>query len=352
MCALRASQPATAGERGQATILMTLLLVALIGAAALSVDIGRGALAQFRMQAATDAAALAGATALPANPGTAVTLAQQYADTNGAPASTVSVSPDAREITVRAAQTLPTVLAPVLGILGIPVAVVSHARSDAYPACAGAACQPSYSVPPGGGDSAPSCPQVYINGGYQCVPPGGDQFGLAPLYADISVVGADFASGGCAWSAAGCAEYELKSGTDGGGDGSNRGALSLSGNGASDFENDLADGYQGALHIGDTLTTKPGVMQGPTDGGMQALCASDGQAPFVIVPLTATPGNGRQTLQVLGFAAVALQCPGNGDGSIFGRFVAAVLPTLGTVVGTVDPSAAFGLLARAGLTST
>jgi len=341
-----------AGERGQATILVTLLLVALVGGAALGVDVGRGVLTQFRMQAATDAAALAGATALPGDPATATTLAQQYAADNGTPDPAVTVSPDGREITVNAHRTLSTLLAPVLGILGMPVAVVSHARSDAYPACAGAACQPAYSVPPGGGSTAPSCPQVYVNGAYQCVPPGGDQFGMAPLYADISVVSADFAPGGCAWSEAGCAEYEIKSGTDGGGDGSNRGALSLSGNGANAFASDLAGGYQGALHIGDTITTKPGVMKGPTDSGLQALCASDGQQPYVIVPLTAAPGNGRQSLQVLGFAAMSIECPGNGDGSVFGRFLAAVLPSLGTVVGTVDPAAAFGLLARAGLTPT
>lgn len=71
------------GERGQAMILTVLFLVVLMGCAALTLDIGVWYREQRQAQATADAAALAGAQLLPANPGSAVSTAQQYADSNG-----------------------------------------------------------------------------------------------------------------------------------------------------------------------------------------------------------------------------------------------------------------------------
>ncbi len=68
----------------------------------------------------------------------------------------------------------------------------------------------------------------------------------------------------------------------------------------------------------------------------------------MVIPVVTPPGEGRETLVVQGFAVALLQCPGAGNGSIFGQFVAALLPGWsGTPL--VGGSGDFGLLVRAGL---
>lgn len=74
---------AARGERGQAMLLTVLFLVVLMGCAALTLDVGVWFREQRQAQATADAAALAGAQALPSTPSSAVALAQQYADANG-----------------------------------------------------------------------------------------------------------------------------------------------------------------------------------------------------------------------------------------------------------------------------
>ncbi|MDQ3857875.1 MAG: pilus assembly protein TadG-related protein [Actinomycetota bacterium] len=68
---------------GQATVLTVLFLTALIGATAAVLDVGGWFRADRKLQANTDAAALAGAQALPANTGQASMLALDYGKRNG-----------------------------------------------------------------------------------------------------------------------------------------------------------------------------------------------------------------------------------------------------------------------------
>ncbi len=70
-------------EGGQAIVLTTLCMTVLLGAVAMAVDVGSWYVEQRRAQGAADAAALAGAQALPQNGSQAVALAQTYADSNG-----------------------------------------------------------------------------------------------------------------------------------------------------------------------------------------------------------------------------------------------------------------------------
>ena len=70
-------------ERGQAAVLTVIFIAALLGAVAMVLDVGSWFRAQRATQSAADAAALAGAQALPEEPGTANALATQYLDTNG-----------------------------------------------------------------------------------------------------------------------------------------------------------------------------------------------------------------------------------------------------------------------------
>jgi hypothetical protein len=79
-------------DRGQATILTLVFLVVLLGMAALVLDIGSWYRADRATQSTADAAALAGAQALPSSPTNANTLSLQYVTKNagGTPAVTFS----------------------------------------------------------------------------------------------------------------------------------------------------------------------------------------------------------------------------------------------------------------------
>ena len=69
-------------ERGQAIVLMVLFLTVMVGLVTLVVDLGSWFRSQRQLQSAADAAALAGAQALPNSPGDTSALAQQYATKN------------------------------------------------------------------------------------------------------------------------------------------------------------------------------------------------------------------------------------------------------------------------------
>jgi len=79
-------------DRGQATVLTLVFLVVLLGMAALVLDIGSWYRADRATQNTADAAALAGAQALPQDPGNANTLALQYVGKNGGGTPSVSLS--------------------------------------------------------------------------------------------------------------------------------------------------------------------------------------------------------------------------------------------------------------------
>jgi Flp pilus assembly protein TadG len=70
-------------ERGQVIVLTVIALTVLLGMSALVLDVGAWFRTKRQLQATADAAALAGAQALPDDPGTAQSLAVTYADKNG-----------------------------------------------------------------------------------------------------------------------------------------------------------------------------------------------------------------------------------------------------------------------------
>ena len=72
-----------ANERGQAFVLTALTLAVLLGMTVLVLDVGAWFRTKRRLQATADAAALAGAQALPDTPGTATQWAVTYGDKNG-----------------------------------------------------------------------------------------------------------------------------------------------------------------------------------------------------------------------------------------------------------------------------
>jgi hypothetical protein len=70
-------------ERGQVLVLTVVALTVLLGMTALVLDVGSWFRTKRQLQAAADAAALAGAQALPDDPGNASSLAVSYAGQNG-----------------------------------------------------------------------------------------------------------------------------------------------------------------------------------------------------------------------------------------------------------------------------
>jgi secretion/DNA translocation related TadE-like protein len=79
-------------QKGQATVLTLLFLVVLLGMAALVLDVGAWYKDQRDTQSAADAAALAGAQALPDSTSEAATLASQYSTRNGGGLKSTSFS--------------------------------------------------------------------------------------------------------------------------------------------------------------------------------------------------------------------------------------------------------------------
>jgi secretion/DNA translocation related TadE-like protein len=121
-------------EKGQATVLTVVLLVVLLGMAAMVLDVGSWYRADRDTQSTADAAALAGAQALPEDPGKAVTLAQQYAAKNGGLGTgTVTISSqivpnDTISVTVK--RRAPGFFSKVVSVSSVAVASTGVARSE------------------------------------------------------------------------------------------------------------------------------------------------------------------------------------------------------------------------------
>jgi len=128
---------------GQAYVLTILFLVVLLGMAAAVLDVGSWYRADRALQATVDAAALAGAQALPEDSGEATALANEYAAKNGGGAMTVTFSTQVfpgDTITVDGTRPAPGFFAKVFGVDS--VTVTGHAKARA-----GFPVQAKYVVP-------------------------------------------------------------------------------------------------------------------------------------------------------------------------------------------------------------
>lgn len=266
-------------ERGQATVMFAISAVALCSICALSLDAGRAYVLVQQLKNAANAAALSGGQDLPATPAQAVTDAGTVAQDNGvASANTqISISNGNTVITVTTTGTVKYYFAPLFGV-----------------------------------DSGTFSQTSAVEVG-----PMSQIQGAVPL----GVVNQTFVYG---------QTYTLKAGA-GGGDTGNYGALSFAGSddGASQYEQYLANGYPEMLTVGETVQTEPGNMVGPTDQGLSQRIQGDPAATYqtalpsssrvLYVPVITQPGNGRSTVQILGFAAFFVQSVSNGD--VTGEFL-------------------------------
>jgi len=119
-------------ERGQVLVLTVLALTVLLGMTALVLDVGGWFRTQRRLQGTADAAALAGAQALPADPGNANSLALNYAGLNGggvaaADVAITSTNQSNDTIFVESHKTDPGFFSKIFGIDNVDI----HARAKA-----------------------------------------------------------------------------------------------------------------------------------------------------------------------------------------------------------------------------
>ncbi|MGA2015268.1 MAG: TadG family pilus assembly protein [Solirubrobacteraceae bacterium] len=120
-------------DRGVVLVLTALLMVALLGMAALAIDTGSFRQAEYQAQSAADAGALAAAQDLPANSVSAVSDGSSYASDDD-PGATVSVTTPAddnsNEAEVDVTQTVPTFFGQIFGLDETKVSASAVAVED------------------------------------------------------------------------------------------------------------------------------------------------------------------------------------------------------------------------------
>jgi hypothetical protein len=120
-------------ERGQVFVLTALSMTILLGMTALVLDVGDWYRTKRQLQATADAAALAGAQALPNDPAKASSLALDYANGNGGGADPNDISVQATQaagdtIAVKAKKQEPGFFSRVLGVDSVAIGASAKAR--------------------------------------------------------------------------------------------------------------------------------------------------------------------------------------------------------------------------------
>jgi Flp pilus assembly protein TadG len=124
-------------DHGQATVLTVVFLVVVLGMAALVLDVGSWYRADRSAQSTADAAALAGAQALPSSPSAAGGLAIQYASKNGGGVSPANITVSSGEVandTIKVTLTRPAngAFTKLFGVSSINVGAKATARASLF----------------------------------------------------------------------------------------------------------------------------------------------------------------------------------------------------------------------------
>jgi len=293
-------------EKGSTIILITILITVLIGMAAMVTDAGAIYMTRARLQNAVDAASLAALQDLPVNPTQAVETALSYAQTDcpsDSDIDTPQILESDRAVLVSAHKTVNYGLARILGVESKIVDAQAMARLEPITGVRGA----------------------------------------LPL-----AVMEDVWTPGQTVVLKGGAQETIFNGW--------RGAISLGGNGASNYEENLKNDYTGLLRQDDLVDVEEGNMSGPTQTGTAYRLAGCPHTPActiehynsdcprvgiipVVKEVLLTDKQGEQTtskkqVRVCGFALFLLSdVPSNGvDGQITGQFIQ------GIIEGEADPN--------------
>jgi|GEM_PF-143747 len=288
-------------ERGSVVVIVTLTLTVLLGFCAIVTDVGLLYAQRAHLQNSIDAAALAGAQELPDNPNDAKNIAIDYATRNGVANVNVTFEASYSKIIVQATQQSPTYFARIWGITEEQISASATAMM----------------VPPivlSGAVPLSIQEQDFVYGQKYVLKSGGGS-GTSDWYLDDdkknNVMKSGEVSGTSGWY----------------------GALELTGTGANSYETDLANGYQGDLHVGQILDVKHGNMSGPTADAINTRLNRDTRVPkntidnydrnapqivyIPIVRIISESGNSIHEVQIVGFAAFFLEgVAGNGNDSV------------------------------------
>lgn len=270
-------------EDGSVVVIVALAFTALLGFAALAIDIGVLTLEKTRLARTMDAAALAAAQELP-DTSVAATVAFDYASRNHVDPSQIQVSfsNDKRKVTVTTQKTVPLYFAKALGFSASDVS--SRASAKIVP----------------------------VKSSKGLIPIGINDNQL-PLFPGV--------------------EYMIKSGAHDQSHGW-RGIIKYPGaHGASDYADYITNGYPGEVEIGEKEDEENGNVSGPTSTAVENLimscsdgCSWDNYKPgcprVVLVPIYHDMAPEKK-VEIRGYAAVFLErVAGSGDDSeVYARYV-------------------------------
>lgn len=269
-------------NRGTSIVIFALALIMITGMAALVLDIGDIAMEKAILSNSVDSAALAAAFELVTNKSNASNIAAEYVKKNDSTLKSVTctIDPDYRGIQVSATNNVKYYFANVFGFKNKDITSTAKARAENISALAG----------------------------------------IRP----IAVVQQTFTYGRL---------YTLKEG-GGGGQNGNYAPIDLGGTGAQIYQNNLENGYNGTIRIGDIIYTETGDIAGPTNLAIQRLIGqcSDTYTTYhlncprvIFLPVVNTLFvNGKKAIQVLGFATFFLEgvtVAPNGKADVIGRFI-------------------------------
>lgn len=281
-------------EKGSVSTLVAMLMLVLVGSLALVTDAGVLYINKGKMVNALDSAVLAGVRELPANPGEALLVANNYGNINGLTSeeTTFQLDSDQHSISGYANRQVELCFARALGINRKNVEVRAKAR----------------------------------------IAPISSTGGVVPF----GVIEDEFKFG---------EEITLK---EGAGDQEYNGwfgALSLGGTGAHIYRDNIKYGYPEEISIGDIISIEAGNMSGPTKAGVEYRIAQCPHTPrcsinsfvegcprILIVPIVnveTTNENGHPfTVKVKGFGAFLVEeYTGNGnENQVRGAFIQYVIP--------------------------
>ncbi len=272
-------------NKGTTFVFFAIILTVIVAFAALSVDVGVIAFEKSKLSNTVDSAALAGAQELVTNISNTRNLVSTYIGKNnsGLKENIITVNETERTVEVTSSKTVTNSFAKIFGNNSQDVFATAKARVENISALSG--CRP------------------------------------------IAVVKQTFIYGNI---------YTLKEGAGDGYSG-NYAAISLGGSGGSVYENNLLNGYDGTIRVGDKIPTETGVIAKKTSDSIATLISRCTHTPpcthtyynkncsrIIFIPVVDTLYvNGKKHIEVLGFATFFLEGAINSGGhtDIIGRFI-------------------------------
>jgi Flp pilus assembly protein TadG len=272
-------------QRGTTMIMTAALMVAILGCTAIVTDMGLTYIRKQKLSNALDAAALAAAQDISISEQKARETAIEYIQKNGFSEANVEiiVSSSVKSIEIKGKDNVDFYFARVLGFYNTQVD--ARAKAVVFP----------------------------VTG----------MTGVRPL----AVEDFPFQYG---------VQYVLKEGAGDGYNG-NFGPVALGGTGANNYRNNIKYGYNGKLKVGDWIETETGNMPNPTEEGVDYLMNQCNHTPkcttnhydlscprIISIPIVDTlQVNGRNEVQIVGFAAFLLEGTTRKDGhlQVLGRFI-------------------------------